>query len=390
MRRLAILALGLSAAACGGPTAQPAATPSPPAALAPSASPSGSPTVSPSPSAPGAVQARCTASIPARHPLALLTLAGSDAPVLADLSDPRHPSTLCVISGQGQALRLISATELSYATASPGSPGSIATLELTTNSGGTVASWTGGAFASGAYAWSPDGSTLAYLASSGTAVELHLVANEDDRTIATLPPVGGRGISPDDDNLLLAFSPDDKYLAMVQTFTGGATGGDAPFQVRRLDGSLVTGGPAGRTMATWAGSGSTLYFRDHAGVERWTAASAVSTVLPSVRWIRPRPSPDGRWITFAQRDAAGLPSVELLDLTRPGPARQLASGGAEPVFLTPTTLWFRQERLCGPGDTCEIGPPSIPTGATFLYDLGTGRATPSTITGVLDTFTPAG
>ena len=187
---------------------------------------------------------------------------------------------------------------------------------------------------------------------------------------------------------VLAFSPDGKYLALVQTFTVGGTGGAAPFQVRRPDGSLVSGSPAGRTMATWAGIGSTLYFRDPAGVERWTASSALSSVLPSVRWIRPRPSPDGRWIVFTQRDSTGLPSVELLDLTHPGIVRQLAAGAAEPVFVTGTTLWFRGERLCQAGDGCELGPPSIPTGATFVYDLITGRATPSSITSVLDTFIP--
>src|SRR5437588_786702 len=215
-----------------------------------------------------------------------------------------------------------------------------------------------------------------------------LAAREDDRTITTLPPVPGRGISPDDDSLMIAFSPDGAYLALVETFTGSGTGAQASFQVRRLDGSLVSGGPAGRTMATWAGRGSVLYFRDRAGVERWTAPSTVSAVLPGVVWIHPRPSPDGRWIAFTQRGDLGLPSVRLLDLTS-GAVRQLATGASEPVFLNSSTVWYRQERLCGPSDDCGMGGPSITTGAAFVYDLSSGRSSQSTIAGVLDTFTPA-
>jgi hypothetical protein len=36
-----------------------------------------------------------------------------------------------------------------------------------------------------------------------------------------------------------------------------------------------------------------------------------------------------------------------------------------------------------------MGGPSLMTGATFTYDLTTGRSTPSTIAGVLDTWAPS-
>ena len=375
-------------AACGAPqagaTRPPRATAS--AIASPSPSPSASPSASGSP--PAGVQARCTGSIPTAAPLALVTFGGSQTPTLVDVGDPMHPVTLCTITGPVQSPRIISASEIAYATAGTGSAGSIATIDPSSNTGGTLASWTAGAFASGAYAFSPDASTLAYLASSAAGVELHLVAREDDRTITTLPPVPGRGISPDDDSLMIAFSPDGAYLALVETFTGSGTGAQASFQVRRLDGSLVAGGPPGRTMGTWSGRGGTLYFRDSAGVERWTAPSTVSPILPGVNWIRPQPSPDGRWIAFTQRSDLGLPSVKLLDLSS-GSARALVAGATEPFFLTPTTLWYEQARLCGPSDACGMGGPSIGTGATFVYDLTTGRSTPSTIAGVIDTFTPA-
>jgi len=389
MRMPALLLGAFLLAGCGA-APQAGASASRTAVASPSASPSSSPSASPSASGspPAGVQAHCTGAIPTADPLALISLTGSQTPTLADVSDAAHPAALCTITGPADALRLVSPAEISYATAGTGSAGSIATIDPSSNTGGTVASWTAGAFASGAYAFSPDGSTLAYLASSAAGVELHLVAREDDRTITTLPPVPGRGISPDDDSLMIAFSPDGAYLALVETFTGSGTGAQASFQVRRLDGSLVAGGPAGRTMATWAGRGSVLYFRDRAGVERWTAPSTVSAVLAGVVWIHPRPSPDGRWIAFTQRGDLGLPSVRLLDLTS-GAVRQLATGASEPVFLNSSTVWYRQERLCGPSDDCGMGGPSITTGAAFVYDLSSGRSSQSTIAGVLDTFTPA-
>jgi hypothetical protein len=112
-------------------------------------------------------------------------------------------------------------------------------------------------------------------------------------------------------------------------------------------------------------------------------------VLAGVKWIRPRPSPDGRWIAFAQRDDLGLPSVKLLDLTSVAASRQVATGAAEPFFLTPTTIWYAQSRLCGPSDPCGMGGPSLMTGASFTYDLTTGRSTPSTIASVIDTWAPS-
>jgi Tol biopolymer transport system component len=336
------------------------------------------------------VQARCGRPVPTTHPLALITLAGSSDAGLADVSDPAHPSLLCTITGRAFNLHFVSGTVISYVVTTPTGPGSLNTIDLVSDSGGTVASWTGGTFGTGPYAFAPDGRTLAYLAATSASAELHLVANENDRTIATLPLISGRGVSPDDDALTLQFSPDGGYLALVQTYTGaGTSAGDRPFQIRRLDGSLVDSAGPGRTMAAWAGRGSALYFRDTTGIERWTSGASVSTVRTGLKWIRPTASPDGRWMAFMQRDESGLAHVAILDLVNGGALRQLAGGADDPVFLTATTLWYREHRTCQPADACEMGSQSVPTGATDTYDLTTGRSSPTTITDLIDTWSPA-
>lgn len=403
MRWRVLVAGGLLLAGCGGapstsggssPTPLATATPSALASVTPSAAPSSSPSPGASPSASppaiGGVQARCLTPIPADRPLALVTLGSASSPILADVSDPAHPSTVCSITGQVFNPRLVSATEIAYV-AQTASGSSLATLELATNSGGTVAGWTGQGFGSGMYAIAGNGVEIAYLNSTASGVEWHLVANENDRTVATLPPVPGRGASPDDDSVMLGFSSDGGYAALVQTFTGTGAGStaDGRFQVRRADGTLVESAGAGRTMAAWAGRGSTLYFRDAAGVERWSGPAHVTLVLPNVAWIRPSASSDGRWMAYTARDASGLPHAYLLDLVHGGAPRLIADGASAPVFLTPSVVWYQEERLCQASDACGMGGPSIPTGAAFLYDTVTGHAAASSISAVLGSVAPA-
>src|SRR5207247_41012 len=119
----------------------------------------------------------------------------------------------------------------------------------------------------------------------------------------------GRGISPDEDDSFLSFSPDGQYIAYFQTFHTGGSGATAPDQVRRAsDGSLVYS-TSGVTMAVWASLPSRLFFRDGPGnVRRWDA-SAGATSMTSLHWVRPHQSPDGRWIAYVYRVAGGLGAI---------------------------------------------------------------------------------
>jgi dipeptidyl aminopeptidase/acylaminoacyl peptidase len=331
------------------------------------------------------VQAQCTASIPPQHPLAIVVIASQRQ--LVDVADPQRPAPLCTIATNLSTLRFVSRTQIAYAIGQADGSGSIATLDLASNQEVTIAGWPAGRFGDGTFAFSPDGQRLAYLSSSSTGVELHLVAEENDRTLATLPPIPGRGVSPDNDDMMLTFSPDGTLLALVETFTGSGTGDAAPFQVRRADGSLLAAGPVGRTMGVW--SGDLLFFRDGSGVERWAAPNAVGSLLPGVTWIRPQASPDGRWLAYTLRDSTGLPHVYVYDLQQHSAHQLWPGGAANPVFVTSGVIWFAGERLCQASDNCEMGPPSAPTGQTYLLNLQTSQVTPSTIGAVIDVL-PAG
>src|SRR5207247_8637135 len=85
------------------------------------------------------------------------------------------------------------------ASQTPGQPGPSMLLTLDLFAGATpttVASWQGGLFMDGLHAWSPDESSIAYISSDASAVNLHLLSGGGDRVIATLGSVPGRGVRP--------------------------------------------------------------------------------------------------------------------------------------------------------------------------------------------------
>jgi hypothetical protein len=186
--------------------------------------------------------------------------------------------------------------------------------------------------------------------------------------------------------LFLGFSPDGQYLALEETFTAsaGATkylaGGLRVWRVS--DVGLVAPPVSGTTMAVWAEN--SLFYRDQAGVHRWEVPGATSQVLPGVMWLRPRASPDGKWIVYTVRDSVGLPHVNLYSVSAGSGLSVSSAPRSDGVFLSPTVLWEREERLCTANDSCGMGGPTIRTGTTFTYDLAARQETPSTITNVAD------
>ena len=215
---------------------------------------------------------------------------------------------------------------------------------------------------------------------SPTATAWHLVAGGRDQVLASLPAVPGRGVSQQDDDFMLGFSPDGLYLAMVQTFATGGTGDSAPLQVRRTsDGGLVYSAASG-TMAVWASVPSRLFFRDAAGVlSRWDPSSGVSVMQSSLRWTRPHASPDGRWVAYTTYDSAFHPHVALYSVqgNSLGPAPIGLRSGAQ--FLNNTLVWYQEEIACD----CGLSQSQL-TGHTFIYDIGASGESASRITGLFD------
>jgi hypothetical protein len=326
-----------------------------------------------------ALRASCAAApAPAE---AVLRLQGASNPVLADVTDAKSPKTLCGISGGNFQPQLVTQTMISwFATqGNPTTPGTsvIAVLDLFNGASTVAASWSGGGFLDGLHAWSPDRGFLAYLASNSSSVELHLLSGGGDRVVATMGPVPVRGFNPSEDDAYLAFSPDEAYFALVQTFTNS---GDQ-LQVRRtIDGTLAFSLARG-TMATWGSTGSRLYYRMPGSgvIQVWDSTSGVAQAFgQQLAWIRPRADAGDENTAFTVRDSAGTPHVWTYGHGKVnGPLPNVRSS---PAWLNSTTFFFVEEAACAPN--CGIGPAWQPDGKTFTFDSSAQVETASSITQV--------
>ncbi len=398
---LLVSLLAIGACTANGPLApsnspvarhSPSPSPSPLPSPEESPSPSPSPTIEPSPVAVpswAALHASCAGQPAAQE--ALLMLQGATNPVLADVADPKAPRTLCGLSGGSFQPQLVTQTMISwYATqGAPDRPGPsvIAILDLFTGTSTIAATWSGGGFLDGLHAWSPDRGFLAYVASDGTGVRLHVLSGGGDRVIATMGAVPARGVNPNEDDAYLAFSPDGAYIALVQTFTSS---GDQ-LQVRRIIDGTVAFSLSRGTMATWGSTGSRLYFRQPTStlVQVWDSAAGVSQAFgQQLSWIRPRAGVGtDTTLVFTVRDSSGTPHTWLYshDGRSGGVLPNARSSGA---WLNATTFFYVEEAACGAN--CGIGPSWQPDGKTFTFDVAAQAETASKIAQVYGLWPRAG
>jgi hypothetical protein len=363
------VAAALVLAACGG-----SATPSPGAhatatsSASPSSDASANPTGTPTTSA-GLVH--CDAAVPAGDTLVIGTISGDPTIVVRDIQDPANAKTVCRFDAGANSPQFVSGTQVAYTTAS----NQIIKADLAGGTSTVLAMFAAG-FGSGQYSFSPDGASLTYL--DGNA--WHLITPSGNKVLTTLPAVGGRGVNADEDDNFLSFSPDGKYIAIVQTFHTGGTGETAPDQVRRpSDGSLVYS-TSGMTMGVWASVPNRLFFRDSGGtVRRWDPSTGVSTMLP-IRWIRPKSSPDQRWIAYTFRAASGLGAIGFYSVQANSVSSTTPAGRSSVRFLTNDLVWYLEERAC---PTCFGGLPT-PTGVTYIYSIAGAAEVVSRLSSVYD------
>jgi len=229
------------------------------------------------------------------------------------------------------------------------------------------------------YSWSPDGASVAYMTSTGTAGELHVLSGGRDQTVATVPGlVASQGCAAqscaDQSDIRLLYSPDGADISFVQNLGGPS------LRIWSADGKVLTSNDyESAEMSAWSGGG--LYFRDDRGVELWRSGS-LSLLLPGVAWIRPRSSPAGGEVVFATRDSAGVAHVQLLD-TATAHVREIAKSRSEPAFLNSHLIWYREERPRTASDPATSGL-AVPTGKTYIFDLQDNTETESLLAGVFD------
>lgn len=335
----------------------------------------------------------------------MVTLRGSDQLVIRDLTDIAHPKTIGTagrasqLLGYGPALegaggQFVSSSEISYLGGQTDPYYALPnTLFRRPISGAPSPVVVRGDKAVFLFVWRPDGS-VAYLTTADLGLELHVLNGGRDRVLATLPAlaVGGCEVEPcpgplqnpaDSWDFRLAYSPDGALISLVGsginnyfgvwTAAGAKAGGTDPL--------------AAATMSVW--SGSSLYFLDAKGVEV-LRDGAISTLLPGVKWIRPKASPDGGRIVYEARDAQGSPHVFVVD-TASGKVIDLGGKGrAEPAFLTDRYVWYEAGVACLPTAGCGTEFPGIAKGKTYIYDLEEHTETSSVISSVIDVWPHAG
>jgi Tol biopolymer transport system component len=313
----------------------------------------------------------CTAAVPAGDNLVIGTVVGDPTVVVRDIQDPAHARNLCAFDSTVLSPQFVSGTTVAYETGD----NQIIEADLAGSATTLLATYSA-AFDSGQYAFSPDGKSMTYLDTDGW----HLLGQSGNRVLAHLPAAPGRGVSPNQDDSFLAFSPDGQYIAYFQTFHVGGTGATAADQIRKAsDGSLVYS-TSDATMAVWASVPSRLFFRTSAGaVKRWDPSAGVSSVT-SEPWVRPKASPDGRWIAYTFPASGGVGAVGFFSVQANAVQHKLTAGRSGPRFLSNDLVWYIGERAC---TTCFGGQPQS-TGVTYIYSIAGASEVTSRLASVSD------
>jgi hypothetical protein len=330
------------------------------------------------------MKATCTGTPTGRE--AVLVIKGSTTKILADVTDPTHPVKICTLTGLWTP-QLVTAGEISWSASehAPGTPGQsvIVTLDLFSGTTAVVASWQGGGYLDGLFAWSPHRDLLAYLTSDTSGVDLHLLSGGGDRVVASLGPVPGRGVNPSEDDSFLDFSPDGAYFALVQSWTSSG----AHLQVRRATNGTLAYSQSAATMATWGSTGSKLYFRHPLAnvIYAWDPVLGLTQPMTQrLAWIKPRADAGDDYIAFTVRDAAGIPHVWLYGHGVKTPT-QLPNVRSSPVFLNVSSIFLIEEAPCGVN--CGPGPATQPTGRSFIYDMTKAPTVAETASTILSIYT---
>ncbi|MDQ6883773.1 MAG: hypothetical protein M3077_05980 [Candidatus Dormibacteraeota bacterium] len=348
----------LALAACAGPS-----SPSP-SATASTATISGSAT--PSPTASAGYRVLFTAASTTSNDIFLYDSASNAPQRLVSLA-----------AGPAPEPRFISAQKIAYIDSTNQGSSRIVTFDLSSRATATEISAPGYI---PAFAYSHDGSRLAYLEHDPTAgkATLHVRTGGQDAQLS-LNAVVGRGVSRDDE-LRLEYAPDDHFLLMVDTYLGKQATSPETGQflvLRTGDNTVAFVPPSGistnATMAVWARGSDRLYYRDQSGVRSWdAAATSVGTLVAGLRWYDPAVSPDGRVITFTDLDARSAPHVRLYDLTGHQVTPTSTQLRSHPIVVARDTIWYLEEQACT--GECMAGPTTT-TGRAFAYNVKTNSET---------------
>jgi hypothetical protein len=285
-----------------------------------------------------------------------------------------------------QTIAFLSDTVIGYLQQTGNGPSdassSIKTLDITSQQVKTVA--TSQAAFVGSVGWSHDQSMMAFTTDTGSSHHFWFKRGAGAPTELTSPiQLFGRGGAEGDEGLI-AFSPDDQYLLIVDTSV-------YRLQVfRTADGSAAYTAPSGqggfRTMATWAPNSDQMYFRNDSGVFRWDPASGISSFAAGVKWEYPLFSPDGSRLAYTVWDSTGMTHIVIRDMasgsTSSSPPWRLSQ-----EFLSNVVLLERVTQACDNQGPC--GPFAQTEGTrTLRVDSGAEGQLPMPAGWALDAYVP--
>jgi hypothetical protein len=226
----------------------------------------------------------------------------------------------------------------------------------------------------GRVGWTWDGSTEVYSTSNQTntsttwQVQVHLWANGADHLLYTIQAGPGGLESRWSPRPILAFSPDKSYVA-ISDFGFAIYGSNVRiFSLADLRQKFVTASSS--SGGTWIANDRFAWADMSGALKQWTP-TAGATLLRSEAWYGVTSGSDGKWIAGTRIDVTNAtPRVFIAPL---GAGRTFRTGlASSPGFVTPTVVWYAEEKTDTSGGFTCMEPcihPTVPDGVIHALDV---------------------
>ena len=203
-------------------------------------------------------------------------------------------------------------------------------------------------------AWTSDGTLEAY----AWGEQVHLWSGGADHLLYTLKPHGPVGFESRWNGpwKLVEFSPDHAYLAISYLF-------DVVHIFSVSDGRELLATDTGYAQGGTCPDNDRFVFGSATQVMQWTPTGGAKSIRAE-RWFGTISSRDGRWLAATAVTDSLQPHVNIVPV---GGGQPFRTGlGSSPGFVTPTVVWYQEER---PSQAYD---PTEPDGVYHAFDVTTG------------------